>query len=97
VLKARYREVGGRVQEGGRHASRWWRIMCLVRDGVGSGVGSWFDDNTRRVVGNGGNTFFWTDNWLGGAPLRLQFSCLFELSLHKECLVEDMARLGWEE
>lgn len=37
----------------GRHASGWWRMMCLVSDGVGLGVGNWFDDNTRRVVGNG--------------------------------------------
>jgi hypothetical protein len=41
------------------------------REGIGSGVGSWFDDNIRRVVGNGRNTFFLTDNWLGGAPLKL--------------------------
>jgi len=34
-------------QEGGRNASGWWQMMCHVRDGVGSGLGSWFDDNTR--------------------------------------------------
>jgi len=34
---------------------------------------------------------------LDGAPLKLQFSRLYELSVHKECSVEDMARLGWEE
>ena len=72
-------------------------MLCHVRDGVGSGLGSWFEDNTRRVVGNGRNTFFWTDNWLGGSPLRLQFSCLYELSVHKEYSVEDMARLRWKE
>jgi hypothetical protein len=72
-------------------------MLCRVRDGVGSDPGSWFDDNVRRVVGNGRNTFFWTDNWLGGVPLKIQFSRLYELSLHKEYSVEDMARLGWEE
>jgi len=30
VLKARYREVGGRVREGGRHDSLWWRSVCSV-------------------------------------------------------------------
>jgi hypothetical protein len=64
---------------------------------VGSGLESWFDDNTRRVVGNDKNTFFWTDNWLGGVPLKLQFSRLYDLSVHKEYSVEDMERLGWEE
>ena len=72
-------------------------MMCQVREVVGSGVGSWFDDNSRRVVGNGCNTFFWTDNWQGGVPLKFQFSRLYELSVHKECLVEDMARMRWEE
>ena len=68
-----------------------------MREGVGLGVGNWFDDNIKRVVGNGRNTFFWTDNWLGGAPLKLQFNRLYELSVHKECTVEEMANLGWEE
>jgi len=48
------------------------------------------------VVGNGCQTFFWTGNWLGGVPLKLQFSRLYELSVHKDCLVEEMARMGWE-
>jgi hypothetical protein len=72
-------------------------MLCRVRDGVGSDLGGWFEDNVRRVVGNGRNTFFWTDNWLGGVPLKTQFSRLYELSVYKEYSVEDMARLGWEE
>ena len=38
VLKARYGEVGGRIKEGGNDASLRWRIICYVREGVGS----WF-------------------------------------------------------
>jgi len=49
------------------------------------------------MVGNGSKTFFWTDNWLGGAPLCLQFSPLYELLVNKECSVEEMERVGWEE
>ena len=94
VLKARY---GGRLKEGGSNSSRWWRTICKVREGDGLAVGRWFDDNIRRVVGNGRNTFFWTNNWLGGIPLKLQFNRLYELFVHKECTVEDMARAGWEE
>jgi len=90
-------QVGGRIKEGGNNASLWWRMICHVREGIGLGVGNWFEDNTRRVVGNGKNIFFWTDNCLGGVPLKLQFSRLYELSVHKECSVEDMARLRWEE
>jgi len=67
-----------------------------VRDGNGAAVAGWFDKNIRRVIGNGSKTFFWTDNWLGGVPLYLQFSRLYELSIKKECLMEEMARGGWE-
>jgi len=35
VLKARYSEVGGRLQEGGRHGSSWWKTLCQIRSGVG--------------------------------------------------------------
>ena len=62
VLKARYEEEGERLKEGGRESSSWWRMMCDIRNGVGLGVGSWFDDNLRRVVGGGRDTYFWTDN-----------------------------------
>ena len=65
VVKARYGEVGGSIMEGGRNASRWWRMICNVREGRGAAVDSWFDKNIRRVVGDGRNTFFWTYNWLG--------------------------------
>lgn len=72
-------------------------MICNVREGSGSAVVSWFDNNIRRAVDNECNTFFWTDNWLGGVPLKLQFSRLYELLVHKDCLVEEMARVGWEE
>lgn len=35
VLKARYGEVGGCIVEGGRNVSRWWRMICNVREGRG--------------------------------------------------------------
>jgi len=33
-------------------------MVVGIREGVGLGVGSWFDDNVRRVVGEGGTTYF---------------------------------------
>jgi len=65
VLKARYGEEGGRLKEGGRDSSLWWRLITIIRRGVGVSEGSWFEDNLCRVVGGGGNTFFWSDNWVG--------------------------------
>jgi len=37
-------------------------MMQGIHGGVGMGVGSWFEDNSRRVVGDGSGTYFWTDN-----------------------------------
>jgi hypothetical protein len=70
-------------------------MICAMKEGRGTDGGSWFDTNIRRVVGDERQTFFWTDNWLDGVPLNIRFSCLYELSVHKDCLVEEMARLGW--
>jgi len=36
----------------------WWRVIVGICGGVGMGVGSWFDDNVRRVVGGGARRFF---------------------------------------
>jgi len=71
VLKARYREEGGRLKEGGRESSVWWRMLLAIRSGVGVGAVDWFEDSVRRVVGGGGSTYFWLDNWVGGASLRV--------------------------
>lgn len=42
-----------------------------IRQGVGLEVGCWFNDNMRKLVGNGVNTFFWSDPWLDGVPLSV--------------------------
>jgi hypothetical protein len=71
--------------------------LCLLRSGVGAGVGNWFEENTRRVVGDGRTTLFWLDRWVGDRPLCLQFPRLFNLAVNKECSVEEMATRGWED
>jgi len=63
ALKARYREEGGRLKEGERDSSVWWRMLSGIRSGVG--VENWFEDNIHRVVGEGSSTYFWLDNWVG--------------------------------
>jgi len=62
VLKARYSEEGGRLKEGGRHSSHWWRMLCGVLSRVGLDIERWLDDNTGRVMGDGSSTYFWTNN-----------------------------------
>jgi len=50
-----------------------------------------------RVLGDGKNTFFWFDNWVGDVPLRRRFGRLFDLAINKLVTVADMFDLGWEE
>jgi len=40
-------------------------------------------------------TYFWLDNWVGGAPLRVQFPRLFDLAENKGVTVREMERRGW--
>jgi hypothetical protein len=97
VLKACYGEAGGRWQEGGNQSSLWWRMINRVREGIGEGVGQWFDANVHRVIGDGRGTLFWHDIWIGDIPLKLKFPRLFDLAESKERTVEEMPSLGWEE
>jgi len=46
----------GRLKEGGRDSSVWWRMLSGIRCGVGLGAESWFEDNVCRVVGKGSST-----------------------------------------
>jgi hypothetical protein len=68
VLAARYRVERGRLREG-RSGSAWWREIVRICDGIGGMEGRWFGDCVTRKVGDGAETFFWTDPWLDGVPL----------------------------
>ncbi|XP_024640744.1 uncharacterized protein [Medicago truncatula] len=75
--------------------------MCGVREGLGEGVGRWFEDNSRRIVGDGRDALFWHDIWVGEIPLKFKFSRLYELAEDKECSVAEARRVigpdrGWE-
>jgi len=73
----------------------WWRMITSIRRGVGVSEGSWFEDNVCRVVGGGGTIFFWSDNLVGGVPLRVQFPRLFDLAVDKWVTVQQMECRGW--
>jgi len=64
VLQARYSEEGGRLKDGGEPV-RCGGGCCVVFFVVWGLKWSWFEDNVRRVVGGGADTYFWLDNWVG--------------------------------
>ena len=75
-----------------------WRLGAGVfLDGVGETNGGWFAGRMSRKVGDGLQTFFWFDRWVGDVPLRKRFPRLFNLSSDKLITVGKMFRLGWEE
>jgi len=80
-----------------RFTSLWWRNLVNLEVGFGD---FWFTSRVRRKIGNGANTSFWKDRWLGEVPLYTMFPKLFSLSTQKEAKVGDLVLLqgdvrGW--
>ncbi|KAK2404810.1 hypothetical protein QL285_054116 [Trifolium repens] len=96
VLAARYGLEHGRLRAGGSRGSVWWRDVVRVRDGVGGPRDGWFGESVTRKVGDGTNTLFWSDPWLGGVPLCERFGRLFDLAATRSSTVAEMYSLGWE-
>ncbi|MCH83870.1 cysteine-rich receptor-like protein kinase [Trifolium medium] len=61
--------------------------------GIGGG---WFGECVSKKVGDGLDTFFWTNPWLGGRPLSERFRRLLDLAENKSSTVAEIFSLGWE-
>ncbi|CAJ2656620.1 unnamed protein product [Trifolium pratense] len=96
VLAGRYGVERGRLCEGGARGSTWWRELARIRGGGGEVGGGWFREHVSRKVGDGSDTFFWTDPWVDGTSLRERFGRLFDLAENKSASVAEMFMQGWE-
>jgi hypothetical protein len=56
----------------------------------GGNEGDWCSEIMIKKVGNGGNTRFWLDTWVGERPLCQEFSRLFLVSVQKEDCINQM-------
>ncbi|XP_024628921.1 uncharacterized mitochondrial protein AtMg00310-like [Medicago truncatula] len=45
-----------------RFSSLWWKNLMALEDGVGE---NWFSNRVMRRIGDGRNTSFWEDRWIG--------------------------------
>jgi len=81
--------VGDCLCDGGHDASAWWRDISVLRS-----VGC-FQSHVSRSLGDGKNTFFWTDIWVGEVSLQDRFNRLYNLSMLKGESVYAMSTLGW--
>jgi len=97
VLVARYGVKDGRLEDGGRTCSSWWREIVRIRDGVGDNSGGWYASCVSRRVGDGAITSFWCDVWFNGVPFRDRFRRLYDLADNKAIPVRNMCLSGWEE
>ncbi|XP_057809125.1 uncharacterized protein LOC131023599 [Salvia miltiorrhiza] len=44
------------------------------------------------MIGNGKNTLFWEDRWVGHKPLKFVFPRLFQLCVEKKAVISDLGR-----
>ncbi|GAU43492.1 hypothetical protein TSUD_92030 [Trifolium subterraneum] len=87
VLVCRY---GKSLDKVNSKSSIWWRDLNLVKKSPVQGGMDWFEENLVKVVGNGRNTLFWRDPWVGGESLYKIFDRLYDISIDKDSLVFDM-------
>jgi len=95
ILVVRYGELGGCLVDRGRLNIVWWNKLTSVKEGVGVGVGHWFEDNNGLEVGDGSQALFCWDQWIDGVVLRIRFSNIFDLADDKMATVAKMYSLGW--
>lgn len=43
----------------------------------------------KKIIGDGANTLFWKDIWIGGAPLKDYYRRLYALELIKDCCIKE--------
>ena len=49
-----------------------------------------------RLVGDGVDTLFWHDFWLGTVSFCVRFRHLFDLAIDESCTVAHMFSSGWD-
>jgi hypothetical protein len=92
VIRGKYRdEVMGKVDWGVDnipwYSSLWWKDLCST--GVNLDT-NWFGRSVKRKLGNGMNSSFWVDVWVGSSSLKDRFPRLFSISNQKEAMVAEL-------
>ncbi|KAL8524433.1 hypothetical protein ACS0TY_014136 [Phlomoides rotata] len=85
IIRSRYGEVWGDgfelfpIGRSGR-VSLWWReVLRVIREGNEDGFGGCLE----KVMGDGGSTYFWEENWMGEGRLCELFPRLYHNSLDR--------------
>ncbi|GKV53518.1 hypothetical protein SLEP1_g60039, partial [Rubroshorea leprosula] len=92
VVEAKYKVNRKNVWLGDKwdaECSGWWKDIWQLDVGL-RGREGWFRKGVKKVVGEGNDTLFWYDRWLGEYPLKDKFNRLFRLSMKKDAIISDM-------
>jgi hypothetical protein len=77
-------------------SSLWWRDVCSIGNNLNT---DWFSQYAVERIGNGRQTSFWKDKWLGDFSLMNKFPRLYSISTQKEGIVAEVGNLagtvGW--
>lgn len=73
-------------------SSTCWRDLCSVEVGSQVPLG-WFKAGLFKKVGEGKDTRFWIDPWLGSVCLKNKFPRLFSISVNQDAKVVEVGRL----
>ncbi|PNX78255.1 ribonuclease H [Trifolium pratense] len=89
VIRGKYGDaVIGRVALGEDckpwFSSTWWRDICSIGTNLET---NWFLDEVVKKMGNGAQTSFWKDKWIGDVSFYDKFPRLYSISTQKEDLV----------
>jgi hypothetical protein len=92
VLKGKYGDaVSGSVIIGENckpwFSSVWWKDICSIGVNLDS---NWFAQGVKKIIGNGNQTTFWSDFWLGFVRLQIVLPRLYSIAIQKDCTVADM-------
>ncbi|GJZ16837.1 hypothetical protein Tco_0552960 [Tanacetum coccineum] len=68
------------------YSSNWCSILREVHKLKGKGFDFW--SHVKKRIGNGADTRFWFDQWLGDSPLCVKYPRLFALEMDKHASVE---------
>jgi hypothetical protein len=80
-LQAKYVIADNIFASSTQGGSQFWRSIDKIKH--------FFKLGARFLVGDGRRTLFWTDCWLGEAPLAIRFPRLFDICSSKDILVAD--------
>ncbi|KAL8530201.1 hypothetical protein ACS0TY_007312 [Phlomoides rotata] len=92
ILKSKYGgfddwDDRGRSRRVRKTGSSWWLDLCEIYRGSNEGEG--LKEELVRKVGNGKNTFFWWDWWVGDRRLKDMFPRLFNCSVLKQTKISE--------